>query len=144
MESGWKALIIWTGMHVWKVNFLENLYFSTSCKLLHFTWIELESWKPNHWTSGSSLGNDVSRKFCSQALQKKTFRRVRFYSRMELLHQKDPTDKWVVSSSGRVLRVAVMQRQSNVSVGENSAKPQFVAWNDAFFFSVLQGSAEVF
>lgn len=117
--------------------------FFTSVHLVNCsTWAALESWKPNHWASGSNSGNDVSWKFCSQALP---FDESGFTARWSYsIRRTQQTNEWWVHQVEcwelQWCMRARGKRQSNVSVGENLAKPQFVACSDAVSFFLLQGS----
>lgn len=122
--------------------------------MLHFKWTEpweLETQSLNFW--------EQFRKWCkakvlqSKGMPKKTkkpFDECGFTARWSFSIRRTQTDKWVVSSSGRVLRVAVTHsctRAAPIQCPRGRrflAKPQFVAWSDAFPFlcvSTFQGSA---
>lgn len=111
-------------MPAWEGNSPYNLYFSTSCKPLHFNWTEPDSWNPNHWPSGSRLGNDVSPKFLHSKPAKRLSTSAVFQPDGDRRAQQ--TNEWRVHQV-RVLRCREASANQMSVWAKNSAKPQFVA-----------------
>lgn len=111
-------------MPAWEGNSPYNLYFSTSCKPLHFNWTEPDSWNPNHRPSGSRLGNDVSPKFLHSKPAKRLSTSAVFQADGDRRAQQ--ANEWRVHQV-RVLRCREASANQTSVWAKNSAKPQFVA-----------------
>lgn len=123
-------------MPAWEGNGPYNLYFSTSCKPLHFNWTEPDSWNPNHRTSGRRLGNDVSTKFLHSKPARRLSTSAVFQPDGDRRAQQ--TNEWRVHRA-RVLRCREASANQMSVWAKNSAKPQFVACRSArsFLVSIL-------